>query len=228
VSDGRDRGSPPLKAWEEFRASYSAALLHAWLLEDLEEIRPDYFDELQTRIAEAILTGEELGRENAEEYGSDAPIQGPEGKSVTFLPIEDAYLLEEQLFPHSRSDDDYKWAARGLAAVGLHASLATYFTTIVGATSPKSLPEAVRAWHKQELGQSLESELSDALIELDETRNIVVHNRGVVSDKYVNNVPLNRLHSGERKPVSHNDLRRYAGTVWDVANKIRKATIPAS
>jgi hypothetical protein len=221
--DDRDIGEPARKAWEEFRASYSAALLNVWLLEDLEYICPNYFEELETRVAEGILSGEQLMKDDPEAF-PEAPIQGPEGHGVAFWPLDDAYLLEQQLFPHNSSQDDYKLMARGLAAVGLHAALAAYFGLVPGKTD-KSLPESMRLWHKRTLAKSLEAELSDTLIELDETRNIVVHNRGIVSEKYANNVPLNKLQLGERKPIGFRDLQRFANTVWELADKLHAAGI---
>jgi hypothetical protein len=223
--DDRDIGEPARKAWEEFRASYSAALLNVWLLEDLERICPNYFEELEIRVGEGILSGEQLMQDDPEAF-PEAVIRGPGGDGVTFWPLDDAYLLEQQLFPHNSSQEDYKLMARGLAAVGLHAALATYFAAAVPGKTGKSLPESMREWHRRVLGKSLEAELSDTLIELDETRNIVVHNRGIVSEKYANNVPLNKLQLGERKPIHFKDLQRYANIVWELADKLHQAAIP--
>jgi hypothetical protein len=44
--DERDVSEPREKSWQEFRASFAAALLHAWLVKELDELAPDYFDDL--------------------------------------------------------------------------------------------------------------------------------------------------------------------------------------
>jgi len=57
-----------------------------------EDLRPRYFEDLCTRVTDAILNAEisvEGGVENPA-----APIQSPSGHGVEFWDLEDAYLIE--------------------------------------------------------------------------------------------------------------------------------------
>jgi hypothetical protein len=119
-SDPRDLGTPIEKEWEEFRATYSAARLLGWILKELPEISPQYFKELQDRISWAIVQGE--GRADEGEEDPSAPMQAADDSGATFMGLEDAYRLEEQLFPFRKYQGDFGDFARGLVLVGLHSA----------------------------------------------------------------------------------------------------------
>src|SRR2546425_5180210 len=122
--DPRDSGRPFEKEWHEFEAAYASAGLQGWLLDELEELKPGYFEDLRTRIVDAILNAEisaEGGIDNPE-----APIQSPSGRGAEFWTLDELNTFEQQLFPFGQPQTDFTDFARGLVLVGLHAALEAY------------------------------------------------------------------------------------------------------
>src|SRR5438477_4797817 len=200
--DPRDDGRPQQKEWNEFRAAYSAARLHGWLLRELEEIEPDYFKQLHDRVVDAILNGE--GLRDAGDQDPAAPLQGPLGRNVWFWDLDEAYLLEQQLFPFHDSVKDFGALARGLVLVGLHSSLEVYCAALSISRPRTPLPLAIEVALK-ERGRSLDAKNSRLLVSLDETRHLYVHHRGVVNARYVHSVTYNKFEVGEHRPVTNED-----------------------
>lgn len=225
VADPRDSGSPGKKEWEEFRASYAAARLFSWLLGDLDEIAPDYVDDLRERINNGISMGELLAEED-HEYDRAAIIHSPVRREAHFIDYEDAILLEDQLFPHRRASDDrdFKQAMHGLALVAFHSALESYVNAVGADRRRTPLPKAVGGFlvargRKFELEESL----ADAFTVFDETRHLVIHNRGTVSDRYADNVKYNTLQVGELRVISARDLDDFSATAWRIASKLHTA-----
>jgi hypothetical protein len=217
--DPRDIMDPIQKQWEEFRASFAAGLLHVWLLKDLDELAPDYARHLQRRLDEASDIA-------AINEWDDFPIPSidPESMSYEWWDREGWELLQEQLFPkHStNADRDFHFASRGLATIALHSALET-FCKSVGAHKRGSLPASISEFLKQHGCSSLlDAQTSDALQELDATRHIFVHNRGIVDDRYIRAVAGSTLVTSDPKLLSNPDLQRFAGTAWTVATIIRQ------
>jgi len=209
-TDARDSGTPFDKEWHEFRAAYAFARLQGWLLSEIEEISPSYFEDLRNRISEAIIHGEGFADEGDDD--PEAPIQSPTGHGVWFWGLEDAYALEEQLFPFREPQSDFGDFARGLVLVGLHAALEAYCGAL-GITKPRMpLPTAIEKALGPR-GQQLDPETSRALFTCDAVRHLYAHRRGVVDQAYVDTVARNTFQSGERRPVSQGDLEYFAQIV---------------
>jgi len=217
-NDPRDDVRPLEKDWSEFRASYSAARLHGWLLRELPEIEPEYFLNLRNRVVDAILHGE--GLRDAGDGDPSAPLQGPAGRNVWFWDLHEAYDLEAQLFPFDDSTEDYRDAARGLVIVGLHSALEAYCRAL-GVNRPHTpLPLAIQAALKAK-GRDLDAQNAQRLVLYDETRHLYVHHRGTVTQQYVDSVLYNKLNVSERRPVTDDDVEEFAWVVWKVASLLR-------
>jgi hypothetical protein len=218
--DPLDGGTDADRAWEEFRVSYSSAVLLCWLLKDLDEMRPDYLEELRERLDVGICTADQLMREDPT-YDGDVPIEGPERRSTEFWGYKEANLLEQQLFPHGARTETYAWAARGLALVGLHSALEAYCRSIGALRQRDTLPRSIEGFLAR-AGATLDSTTASELLIGDETRHLVVHHRGLVSERYVNNVAYNKLLVGERRPIRSRDLQEFADAVWSVAARLHE------
>jgi hypothetical protein len=219
--DPRDTGTPGEKEWQQFRAAFAGAMLNIWLLSELDELAPDYFRGLRERFNYGIAAGEGLAQDDPT-YDGAAIIDGPTRYRSSFIDMDEALELEQQLFPHHDSEEEGMRSARALAIIALHSALESYCRDLGIAVRRTSLPRAIRsALANSKPPQVLDSETHDALVFLDETRHILVHNRGIVDDNYINNVPYNRLQRGEVRPVSESDLARFSRVVWKVARLLR-------
>ena len=126
--------------------------------------------------------------------------------------------LYEQLFPHADKDIAMEEIGRGLALVGLHSALDHYFSSLTDSSGHGPLPQRIASY----LGSEIESGLYEALIRIDETRHVIIHHRGIVSDKYVTNVPYGNFVAGEKRKISDAELWKLGDVVWDVAVKLRR------
>jgi len=82
--DPLDTGEPQVKAWEEFRATFSSCLLQIWLLDELDEVAPEYFADLESRLFEGLANADALA-ELDEDYDGAVPLQSPNASSVWFI-----------------------------------------------------------------------------------------------------------------------------------------------
>lgn len=231
--DARDAGTPCRKAWEEFRASYGSAIMHLWLLRDIEVLIPNYFDHLSDRFYQARDSADSL-RSDIEELAETVWFPGvqlgSEGADYDFDTQEamsegELDLIEEQLFPHGLEDSDFHNSSKGLVAIGLHSSLETYAKALGISLRRITLPIAIKNHMGSASGAALDADLFAELVELDETRHLFVHHRGVVSERYVANVLYNTLIPGEAKRLKWRDLERFARVVWAVGDAL-KTTCP--
>lgn len=217
--DPRDEGRPGEKQWEEFRASFAGALLHSWLVQDLEEMRPDYYTELKERISEAISTIYVM--READPNVIEGPIQGPEGRSADFWDLPSLELLQDQLFPRGTGPEDAAFSARGLVVVGLHAALEAYLSSRFQVSGRKPLYHCIEEAITSD-GLTFPAVLFRDLVDCDETRHVVVHSRGVVTDRYVRNVAGTPLVEGQFRPLHAADLHRFASAIWESAALLRQ------
>src|SRR6266508_2359214 len=98
ISDPRDSVTPGIKEWEEFRATLAAAVLHAWLLSELDQVAPAYFSELQGRFADGFGNAEQSLKDDPA-YDGAVPVQRPT-EGVTFFDKAFADELHDLLFHH--------------------------------------------------------------------------------------------------------------------------------
>ncbi|MGH9894499.1 MAG: hypothetical protein ACREA0_21455, partial [bacterium] len=179
----------------------------------------DYPEQLRSRINMGFDTADMLDEEDPERDRA-VPIPSDEDfASIEWWPREEAELLFDQLFPHGNSGKDYDRTARGLALVGMHSALEAYAKALGLPLKRMPLPRRIQTF----LGARLDAGTYQVLVELDETRHIVIHNRGLVDDQYAGNVPYNKLVHGEPKPLGRQDLQRFADAVWRAALAMRDA-----
>jgi hypothetical protein len=225
ATDPLDAGQPYRKAWEEFRAGFSAALLQVWLLNEIKKLAPRYFEDLEFRFFAGFEHAKSLAADDPD-YDGAIPLQGPmESGSVWFIDREEAEELYEQLFPHNTPAIEDQTAALGLAVVGLHSAFEAY-AKAVGAHTKGPLPPALASYFRARK-EPFDSWLADKLTECDATRHIVVHNRGVVDQAYVNTVKDNRLHPGERRPLNFEVVSQFATALWRTAVLLRRQVPPS-
>ena len=70
--------------------------------------------------------------------------------------------------------------------------------------------------------QSFDSELFETFADLDATRHIVVHNRGIVDDSYVRAVRNPPFGLGEFRVIGDTSVDRFAHVTLEVAELIRR------
>ena len=224
--DNRDIGAPGAKEWEEFRAGFAAARLFAWLLDELDEVAPGYVEDLRGRIDEGISAGELMAQEDPD-YDGAAIIHSPVRREAKFIDHDEALLLEDQLFPDWAKPDprDFAQATRGLALVAMHGALETYAVAVGVDLRRRPLPEAIqRHLARRTNGHVLDASLADSLTLIDETRHVIVHHRGAVSERFVRNVKYTTLEIGEIRSLSPQDIYGYAQVLWRVATLLRDAS----
>jgi len=224
--DLRDQGNPIEKEWLEFRAGYAAVRLFALLLGDLGEIAPDYVPNLRRRLSEGISIGE---GNSEEDPASDGPalIPGPLSGEPTMMDLSEALLLEEQLFPDRRRHDtrDFHQATRGMVIVAFHSVLESFAKTLGATKKGTSLPKAIGTFLSAKAPEhQLPSALAHEFVAFNETRVVIVHNRGIVNDTYARKVEHNMLQVGELRHLTASDVSKYAETTWKVGTALALAT----
>lgn len=226
--DPLDGGTAPEQRWAEFRLAFAAAYVTTWLLSDLAEACPDYYEQLKSRIGIAVSYGYMWQQDPPEFLGDpwdgEVPLSDARDEGMWWIPLEVAEEYERQLFPPGGSERDFLWAARGIVVAGLYAALEAYARSI-GVTRPRTpLWDAIRVhWRQQSPPVDLRLDIADTLRELHETRILFAHKRGIVDQQYVDAVPNNTYLVDERRVLDDSDLRRYASAVWHTALLLRGA-----
>lgn len=214
--DRLDLGEPRQKAWEEFAVQFSGARLLSWLLAELDELAPHFFEELKDKFHNAYSESDFLADES-EDWDRDwVTLETPSFQYLTDR--AGGAELYEQVFPHADRDIAMEHVGRGLALVGLQAALEHYLSSVSGASLHGEFPKRVRDY----LATTVDGRLYSDLITLDETRHVVIHHRSVISDRYVANVPYGRLLVGERREISNAELWNVGDLVWRLALQIRR------
>lgn len=222
-SDPRDSVEPVAKAWSEFSAVFAPAVLLLWFLHERGDEAIEYFRGLEDRFYNGFANAQLLAQEDPD-YDGAVPIQSEGGGSVNFIDEDEALALQSQLFPHSEPEGDFRYYALGYVLIGVHSALETFVTALGLTLGRKQLPKEIQKFFKDRTPQApLSAELADDLTELDETRHLLVHHRGSVSARYVNNVRNNKLIEGERKPLDFRTMERLTGAAWKVADLMREA-----
>lgn len=228
--DPRDSIEPGVKEWEEFRSGFAAAFLLVWITEEAAEDLSTYAADLQNRFMSGWDIQDQLEADpDLPEEMQDFPlppvggVESPDYPSeITWMDEGEARLLYDQLFPHDDSSGELSRTSAGLAVVALHGSLDTYVRSL-GVYSHGYMPTAVRTFLKALAGDDpLSSETMDVLAECDATRNVVVHNRGVVDERYIRHVRASALQEGEFRHISAADLHRFARAIWKTAATVHR------
>src|SRR6266576_5539265 len=224
LMDLRDVGTPGDKEWQEFRASLSSALLLEWLLDDFAEENPDYTSVLWSRIHSGLDTADILDEEDPDRDDAVPIPRDDDFQSIEWWSRTEAELLLEQLFPHGNAENQYRDTGRGLVVVALHSALEAYASALgipIRGPFPKVVKNHLESKSK---GSGLSSSTYERLVTLDEARHLVIHNRGSVSQRYVDNVPYNTFVVGEHRPISRGQVLQFGDTVWEVAKILRDTT----
>ena len=219
--DPLDSGDSITKAWEQFRARYSSALILHWLGQDLEEIYPDYVMNLWGRLQTGFAYKDAL--EELGDYDGAVPVHTPDGDDVAFwIDYDELGELFEALFPHFGETTQVEDATRRMALIGLHSAF-EYFLKELG-LEVRSVPSAVKKFLERH-GYPLDAEQFLRLVDLDATRHILVHNGGVVDDRYIRAVYDSKYHVGEFRTVSVEDVDLFDKVLRKVALRIKSVAI---
>jgi hypothetical protein len=220
--DRRDRIDRADVLWEEFRSGYAAARLFAVLLTEFDDIAPNYGSDLRARLNEGIARGEQFEEDDP---GGDGPALIPTAGDgdPEMMDLSAAHLLFDQLFPDGERHDarDLQQVTRGMVAVALHSVLEKYAIAL-GVRDSGSLPQNVAKFLSPQ--DELPSGLADEFTEFDATRHIVVHNRGVVNNRYVNAVKYNKHLEGHLRSLTVVDVDRYSNVAWRVGRALFAAS----
>jgi hypothetical protein len=215
--DSLDVGDPDTKAWAEFAVQFSAARLQSWLLADLDAVAPGFFLDIQNHFDDAFSTADAVLSETGDDYVEiDTPTMSHG------MDRESAEEFYRQLFPYAGSERDFRYCGRGLALVGLHSALETYAEALGVPKNAGEFPRKVQSFLTN-IGAPLRQELFSALMVIDETRHVIVHHRGLVSARYIQNVPYCKLIEHERRVISDRELWRVGSDVWDIAQHLKRA-----
>ena len=214
-----DVGTPGVKEWQEFGVQFSAARLLSLLLYQLDEVAPGFFEGVK-EMFETAYDESDLLADDSEDWDSDwVTLRTPAYEYWTDRAGADE--LYRQLFPYSDKDIDLKHVGRGLVVVAFHSALEHYLTAI--SVNPTQGPLATRIERYLSKGSAaLTADIHRELIVFDETRHVVVHHRGTVSEQYLRNVPYQKTFvAGDRRDITDAELWRFGDLVWDIANRIR-------
>jgi len=222
--DPRDAGDQDQKRWEEFRASYAAARLLGWLVRDLEVIAPHYVQKVSDRLYVAGLHADNLEADNPD-IPREYPIPSADENSHEYdwKTEEEFQELYEQLFPHGEGPGDFEYVLNGMCVVATYSALEHYAREL--GVSTRRLPKKIsQHLAKGNEGLALTADEYSLLLEFDATRHILVHNRGIVDGRFVDQVPENVLLIGERCPLRKDTVERFGDLAWRVAKKLKGLT----
>ena len=218
TNDLLDRGEPRVKAWEEFRARYSAGLLLHSLFQDLDSVYPDYAEDLWSRLNTAYDYEDILQKEG--EYDGWLPIHGPGGidsPDVWWIKKSDLDELYDSLFPHGIEAHRTNFTSLSTVVILFHSAIELYANTIGIPTRRGLIVSIIKAFPES----SLPSDLIDTLRELDATRHVVVHNGGIVDEPYIRAVSGTRFQIGEYRSLSVKEVERFADATLKIGRMFR-------
>ena len=220
-NDPLDSLDPAKAAWEEFRADYANALLIHWLIRDLEYLRPEFAEDLWNRFEQGLAYRDMLEAQGL--YDGAVPVHTADGSDVDFwVEYEELHALYDWLYPHrSPAQDPPLDVWRSLIVVALHSALERYAKTR-DVDTKGSFPKQVKKF-LEERGAALDAQTWDVLCDLDATRCVIVHNRGVVDDGYIRKVRNPVFAENERRTVKREHVNDFAACVRRIAGAIRDA-----
>lgn len=215
--DPFDDISPPARDWAEFWAGHSRSFLLVMIADELKSTIFDWTRDLERRIGEAIVVGQDLSDGPEDEA---APLSSFDGRSVMFFTPEYLGQIETMLFPRLAPVQDNPWHLLGLAATGFHSALENFAKALGAFDGKGSLPAKLEAWINDH-GGGLEAEHLQRIRELDATRHAIIHNRACADERYIRlmNSPLRPK---ERIPLTRQQVSDWAQSSWMVAAHIHR------
>lgn len=216
--DELDAGNPREAAWQAFRSQVASALLLDWLLSDMERRHPEYFSELENRLQSGFDYEDIFRREGT--FDGWVPIHASDSDVDFWISIDNLKDLLARLFPHEVKDAPPFGSGRQLVVVMFHSAL-------------ENLARGYGLWDHGSgksvvsvLGQRLQlliknRDLQSVLIDLRETRNVIAHSSGSVTEQYVKLVRHTQFQMGEKRLVSSADIARFSNAVEEVGEFLR-------
>ncbi|MGH7773747.1 MAG: hypothetical protein ACREQA_16095, partial [Candidatus Binatia bacterium] len=155
------------------------------------------------------------------------PLHGRDGSTIDFwIHQDDLGDLLSRLFPHGPNDAPAFNQGRGFVAVKLHSALEALFHDLL---LERNDNESVVSALVRILGiTETEPELAQILVDLRETRNLVAHHGGRVTEKYRSQVPMTTFAIGETRLVTGNDIRLFSDAIRRVADQALSLESPSS
>lgn len=209
--DTRDRRN---RARQRLRSNLAAALLLDWLLADIETEDPEYFSDLESRF--------QTGFDYAAKWRDDpkfdgfVPLHGRHGSTIDFwIHEEDLGELLSRLFPHGPKDAPSFSQGRAFVLVMLHSALETLFQDLH--LKRKKKESIVSALKRILRIAERDPALAGVLDDLGETRILVVHNGGRVTERYRRHVPRTTFAISETRLVTGKDIRLFSDAVHRIA-----------
>ena len=194
-----------------------------WVYADLRADAAGLVEDLWGRLQTSIVDYPELLQRSAAEQGETwdhhVPFHDRHGGVVFWAHEEDLSDLLDALFPHDLPNASVDQVTNASVVIQLHAALDAYAKAL-GISVAKGLPAAVRTF-LQAASQTVSVDVFDDLTDCDATRNVLVHNRGIVDDTYIRKVRDPTYHVGELRVVNGSVIDRFAAAVRSVAAMLK-------
>ena len=223
--DPLDTQDPHTRARQRLRINLATTLLLDWLVSDVESREPDYFSDLESRF--------QTGFDYAAKWRDDpkfdgfVPLHGRDGSTIDFwLHRDDLDELLSRLFPHGPNDAPAFTQGRGFVVVMLHSALEALFYDL--GLKTKKRESIVSAWVRILDIAEREPALASVLVDLGESRNLLAHNGGRVTERYRRHVPLTTFAIGQTRLVTGKDIRIFSDAIHRVADQALSMESPSS
>jgi len=204
------------RARARLRANIAAALLLDWLIIDVETLYPDYLSDLESRFQTGFDYAE-MWRDDPK-FDGFVPLHGRDGSTIDFwLHRDDLDELLSRLFPHGPNDAPAFNQGRGFVVVMLHSALEALFYDL--GLKTKKRESIVSAWVRILDIAEREPALASVLVDLGESRNLLAHNGGRVTERYRRHVPLTTFAIGQTRLVTGKDIRIFSDAIHRVADQ---------
>ena len=201
-------------ARQRLRSNLAAALLLDWLLTDVETQNPEYFSDLESRFQTGFDYAA-MWRDDPK-FDGFVPLHGRDGSTIDFwIHQEDLGELLSRLFPHGPNDAPAFSQGRALVVVMLHSALETLFQDL--RLKPNDKESIVSALVRILGIPEREPTLADILVDFRETRNLIAHHGGRVTERYRRHVPMTTFAIDEIRLVTGKDIRLFSDAVHRVA-----------
>lgn len=209
-------------ARERFRASLGAAALLGLVLEEHRRENPNYFDDLYGRLQSGFDYIELLKDE--EFYDGNVPLHAASGAIDYWIGVDDLADLLDLYFPHGPHDAPSLADGRYLVVLMLHSALECLVNDLGLQRKERESIVATVLRHNKKL-QSKHSTLAASLIDLRETRNVIAHSGGIVTDRYLATVRRTKFRRGERRLLAEDDIRDFTAAVRNAGHDLLASAV---